>query len=642
MPRAHLSFFTQRLWPVLLALFLLSPDESHSALTIVRDKTPIAVIVTRISPNASVSKAVDELNHWLKLSTGTTLPVVTAGNQPDGIPVIAVGLSPFTDALGLSVDDLGPEGARIIVTPTYAVLIGRDSPPDSSLQWWGTYYAVGEFTRRFLNARHIWPGPLGEVFQKHDSLVLQETEWTWETSLTFRRELRNPYTENQRQRLSAAIKQTIPSAHWNEMRATHDDWLLRHRMNRPSAVRYGHAFTNWWVRFSRSTPEWFAQPPRGRRQMPPNQVKLDLTNSQVADQVIKDWVALRSRDPIAGRTLSVAPNDGRGFCASEACRSWDSPAMDTFSASDIWDSDAANLTDRYVRFWNIISERARRIDPTVKVTTYAYRSYKTPPTLSNVAPELIVGYVGGEGFYPEEPDLLPNWSGWRAAGATLFWRPNFFHSAHGLPFNFARALGNDFATLYKEGMIGTDFDALLGFWATQGLNYFVAAERHIRPMDPTEDLLADYFSAFGPAAGLISQYFDLWEKQTNSAVRTLRDSEPPIRETWGGGWHRAYFRALPKIYPDWALEEARHLLEAALLAVHDADPIFAERLEVLNAGLRHSELLTTYVRAMQTYGPNHRTSKHARGLLEEFRLENRDNPYLAIYRAEYLDERWAK
>ncbi|MFW5867992.1 MAG: hypothetical protein ACOCX2_09265, partial [Armatimonadota bacterium] len=159
---------------VLSCVLMLTTAGVSDAITLVADGTPRAVIVTADEPSRTVERAVDELNYWIERITGTTLPVVEHGDwDGEGTPV-AVGGSPFTEARGLDVSDLGPEGALVQATDDYVALLGRDEAPVETVSWRGTYYAVMELVGKAFGVRVIWPGELGEVYPTAATLEVPE------------------------------------------------------------------------------------------------------------------------------------------------------------------------------------------------------------------------------------------------------------------------------------------------------------------------------------------------------------------------------------------------------------------------------------------------------------------------------------
>lgn len=96
----------------------------------------------------------------------------------------------------------------------------------------------------------------------------------------------------------------------------------------------------------------------------------------------------------------------------------------------------------------------------------------------------------------------------------------------------------------------------------------------VDPRVPIEEIVADFFAAFGPAAGRVREYFDFWE-----------DYNHRLREEgrWSPGGTHAY---TPEIF---AAGE-KILAAAGVAAAEDPAPEFAARVSFLQAGLEHARL----------------------------------------------------
>src|SRR5690606_14837301 len=115
------------------------------------------------------------------------------------------------------------------------------------------------------------------------------------------------------------------NGHWKKFQKEHEQWLKRERMNKSSNIRFGHAFGDWWEKYSKDHPDWFAKPPGDLTQRGGKGVKLNISNPQVHEQIIKNWQAKWQKNPSANKFLNVSPNDSRGFDTRPESRAWDPP-----------------------------------------------------------------------------------------------------------------------------------------------------------------------------------------------------------------------------------------------------------------------------------------------------------------------------
>ncbi len=145
-----------------------------------------------------------------------------------------------------------------------------------------------------------------------------------------------------------------------------------------------------------SHPEYFALI-NGRRAWPKRgriDVHLCLSNPEVqriAADAMLQWIAA---EPWA-RIFFVFGGDAYGWCECENCRAWDGAA----------DGPAAEggLTDRNLRFVNIIAARVAEKYPDKIIATLAYLGARKPPGRVQPGPNVWVAYCP----YP------PSWNCWR-------------------------------------------------------------------------------------------------------------------------------------------------------------------------------------------------------------------------------------
>ncbi len=188
------------------------------------------------------------------------------------------------------------------------------------------------------------------------------------------------------------------------------------------------------------------------------------------------------------------------------------------------------------------------------------------------------------------------WLGWGNTGITMFFRPNYLLTHYVTPNITTRQSGEFFRFAYEHGMTGASFDAYSFSWAVHGPMAYMHYRLLWNPELEIDDILQEYFSAFGPAAGPVQEYFDYWEdyartrpsiSETSSALEKLRRP-------------RGHYMA----YPPDVYRPAQAILDEALEAARE-DPLleFAERVQFLQAGVEHA-LLTTRIYALLDYdGP---------------------------------------
>lgn len=617
---------------------LLCANPSERQFTLVENGEPRAVILLADQAVEAARESAEELNYWVNRITGTVLPIVQESDWDGATPWIAIGPNKQTRQQGWESDSLGLEGARVVIEPEAIALLGNPPIPDGDRRN-GIYNATLEFIRHALGVYWIWPGEIGEVYTPSSSLHVNCNDWTWQPDIPWLRQIRTSSNPNAAQQIFDFRNLPLNPNHIPSLQEKQQDqlrWVKRQRMNSRALVpvdnqvlhmRFGHSFTNWWDRFGDKHPDWFARPPEGVTQRGGKGVKLNLSNPEVVQQLFEDWLQQHRNNPNSSdsKFISVGPNDSRGFDTRKETRAWDPPQLSHYTDQEIWNGSEPILTDRHVRFWNTILEKIHQVDPEVYGTTYAYRNYRKPPLVEQVNEKLIIGYVGGEAYYPKEPWIREEWQGWADKGAKYkFWRPNLLHSGHGIPWLYSRQLFEDFRFFQQHGMMGTDFDSLTSNWAAQGLNYYVLAELHYRSDVDYETLVSEYFNAFGAAADTIRQYHEYFEELTASAPDLLHGHNLVQHETWGAWW-RSHIRVIPLIFTDEVISHTETLLQKALTETENDLPVYRQRVETLLKSFEHQKLMAHTFRELQLHDPKQRVdySTHRKTLqpLWNFRQE---------------------
>lgn len=592
-------------------LFLISSN-AQSRVILVENGEPRFVIVVADESSDIVLHSAEELNLWVKKISGIRLPIVKASQWDGETPYIAIGESILTVKNGWDREPFDQEEARVFIEKEKIGLLGNDRSPFIDIQWQGTYYAVNEFVRKSLGVRWIWPTESGEVYERRSTISVAEERWNWKPQLRLVRSLNlsgwlvsnksilNYYSKEFNMDLSV-----IPD--WltkrDALSAGHYSWSKRKRLGIVSDVRFGHAFGNWWERFGDDHPDWFAKPPMGITQYGGKGVKLNISNPDVHEQIILDWRALWELDSAANRYLRASPNDSRGFDTRPETRAWDASDMQRFSDKEIFNGSEPILSDRYVKLWNILARKIRDISPEAQLSTYAYRNYRQPP-LGNERLEdnIVISYVGGEGYYPDEPHIRQEWQQWAEKGARMVWRPNLFHAGHGTPYLYSKSLFGDMKFFMQHDIEGFNFDSMIGNWAGQGLNYYIVSELHIRPLATYEELTNEYFSAFGPARETIETYHKYFEELTKRTPQLMRENNLVSHETWGGWW-KAHIRVIPLVFKPEVISKGEALLEMARKEVKSSDKVYRDRIDLVARGLMHSKIMAEVFRELKLHDP---------------------------------------
>ena len=548
---------------------------------IVRDGVPLATVVLAEEATPVERLAAEEIVLHLQRMSGARVPTGTAGT-PGSIPIY---IGSAARAVGVTASELTLEHYRVVVTPAWVAVAGRDGsrsdkvddPLNIEVVQTGTLFGVYHLLDNVLGVRWLWPGERGTFVPEQRTVVLAEMDVTAGPRL-LQRQLRHHRARARRVKMFAKTDGLRKLADEMVDRQDREErlWLRRQRMGRREQFAFGHAFSRWWRQYGESHPEYFATLP-GRKQPFPNaeRPKLCVSNSAVTDRIIADWQAAG-----ASSHLAACPNDSRAFCTCENCRAWDLPEVTTPE-----NVDGSVLTYRYVRFWRVLAERVAAINPDVFVCGYAYSNYRTPPEDVKLPSNVFLGYVGGMG-----DAAMEEWRQWAAAGVKLYFRPNWFHGGHNAPYMPLRESAEFLAFASRNSMLGTDFDSLLGHYATHGPWYYVVVRAQARPELSVDSIIGEYCSAFGPASAHIRRYLQYWEQHTVRYREAILEHSEEMR-----GGSRAAMRLMPELFGDDVLGPAEELLASAL-SVAGSQPEAAERVRFLSLGLRHVALTRDAVR----------------------------------------------
>ena len=181
----------------------------------------------------------------------------------------------------------------------------------------------------------------------------------------------------------------------------------------------------------------------------------------------------------------------------------------------------------------------------------------------------------------------------------MIWRPNHLHGGYTMPHISTRQVGEFFKFVYKNGLKGYFFDSLRVDWATQGPAVYIHMALGWDPELDIEALRQDFWSAFGPAARQIEQYFDYWEAYSLAHYPAASLYSP---------------LAANDVYPSAVFAEQGAALARALeTAARDPLPEFAERVRFLQAGLEHARLSAKF---MGTLGKGGKVPAERQGFLQ--------------------------
>ena len=253
-------------------------------------------------------------------------------------------------------------------------------------------------------------------------------------------------------------------------------------------------------------------------------------------------------------------------------------------------------SDRYIRFWKTIRRKAAKRNPDVLVSgSFIYENEFPAPTADvELGPDFYAEFVQWQDPHlrwfpmPEEACqwVKQQWLGWEKTRIRMGYRPNYLHDGYVMPHFDTWQSGRFFQFAYEHGMEGARFDSLTGQWATHGLRLYVHLRLMSNPELSIEEIRREYFSAFGPAADAVEQYWNYWEQYANDNMMLFLELFRDV-----GFRYRAYPLCAHKAFPPACFEPARaKLAEAMEAAQEDPSPEYAGRVRFLQIGLEHARL----------------------------------------------------
>lgn len=565
----------------LVAPFVLVPLFCHAeeAIPLVREGKATGVIVVAEQVNPLVEEAARVFAKTVESSTGAAIPIISereASGLGREVTRLYLGACQENAALGLDPNTLPPETYKRVARGNTIHLVGservasRVNEEGRPLGWVSrpTLWALNRILEDQLQVRWLWPGELGTVIPKHSSLVVKPGEVEYQPKLLLRS-----------LRIAATRSLALDREQDERLRGEASLWAENHGVGKRGNIRFGHAFGDWWMKYSALHPDYFAD--LGNKKQPylkPSSVKLRLSNPKVIEQIAEEYIA-------AGKPqyYNVCPNDGSGFDIHPDTLAWDIPRNQSKKAII---TARGELTARYVMFWNLLYKRLVEINPDVILTTYAYSSYRNPPPPERpLTARAILGIVPDYDSY----DL---WRGWAKHAEGLFLRPNWWHFGADAPYLPLKETYDYIRFASDNGMMGIDMDSVLGYWGTQSPAYYMVARQMNRPELTLEQILDEYASGFGKGAPKIREYIDYWQKLTSDYDYTKRETDPNNkyhallkenkvpRSLLSGAKY-----VLPYLYTDEVIAPSERLLDEAETLIGTEDKVALARVVFLRKGL---------------------------------------------------------
>ncbi len=542
--------------PLSLAVFEMKLLDRAAAQIVIPDKA-----------NAVEKFAAKELQHHLKFAGYEEISILPERAADKGKFTYFIGRSAIAQIKDFPKLRLG--GFVLKTLDNGIAFAGNDDQNMKRMQYnAGSAYAVYEFFEREFNTRWVYPGDDGIVMNKGVKKEFGKYDVKWESPFRF-------------------------YVYATSFMRSSDQWI--YRTMRPVCSEYkfvdniGHAFTHWFREYGTTHPDWFARP---SDKVPEKVAKLTamcVSNDGFHQELIRRWLKKRKENPGVKYFINCKENDTAGDCKCSKCMSWNGKQR-TWS---FWPS-MMDTSNRYARFYKEVYEKAAKYDPDVITMGYAYKNYPFPPTDVKLHPNNLILVVTPSGYipYPYTPrhkkEMLEWAKGWRDSGATISYRANIFNG-YVMPENTVKDFYDEIMT-FMPALQGISIDGPNASWSTAGPQCYVTARIPINPKAKLEDLLAEYYGCFGPAAPAIKEYWEYWEKYTYDNVEKFY--EVPIKYNYGTfkaffGFNYAWYAH--RLFPQDVFEPAFKILDKAeKLAANSPEDL--KRVQFLRKGLENAKL----------------------------------------------------
>ena len=335
-----------------------------------------------------------------------------------------------------------------------------------------------------------------------------------------------------------------------------------------SSLAFGHSYSEWISSSEFAIhPEFF--PLIGGERVPKGQLCLSNKNLQdlIAERIVK---YLLSHPKL--KTISLAPNDGYGFCECENCLALDSE----FDRS----TNSTNRRNHY--FAARIAEKVKKTCPDCIISTISYCNYKDPGEDIPYQPNLAISIcVEVENLIENqlEPPVSPQniqindrLKRWQAKAGSIFWSEYLLSYGGNLPRPYSEQLADTIKYLASQGISGFKTEVVAGrSQAWQSAVFFMYAVSRLL-YDASLDidlLLRDFCEKFyGQGAAGALEYYQL----TNQIINQRKRDSSKIK-----------FNLISELYSDEDIIELEKSLEKAL-SVTTIEP-YHSRLIVLQKQL---------------------------------------------------------
>jgi len=455
----------------LAAAALVAAGPAWAQVTLVAEGEPAATIVVGASATEVEQEAAKALQTYVQRMSGAQLPVVAEPNSVRGTTV-SVGLTGRVDnatrerlLIGQPLFVADPRRDAFVTRTTEdgLVLVGHHDE--------ATRYAVYDLLEG-LGCRWFFACDAGEVIPSRKTITIARTDRLETPGFAHRFQ----YTWYGRTK---------------ETKDREAAWFAANRLKPRDALGFsGHNFGAIWPvkQYGEKYPEIYPLL-KGKRELPKGGVDWQpcLSNPKTIELAV-EWARKTLTEHPEFELITLAPNDGYGYCECEAC------------------AKLGNRADQNLYLGNQVLRAIKDEFPRVMVCIWAYADSAVIPTTKadgyDAGTDRILAAVYS--IYSKTPfhELV---AGWRKASHHLMvshsWYFCNWHWDLALtPSRYPETL-DDYRPLHDNGVRLLRLQ-VMGDWAKVGLDRYLSAKLMWNPTASTEALIRDFCTKMFPSASL--------------------------------------------------------------------------------------------------------------------------------------------
>ena len=182
-------------------------------------------------------------------------------------------------------------------------ILGSDES-GNGIKTYGTLYAALTFLEKYLGIRWLWPGEAGTIVQKSADITIPEINEQYAPVMEQRKIRSVYYVSEDKTPLLQALG--INEEKLKARNTAALEWLLMQKTGARINYKPGHAYGDYWARYSKSHPEWFALQRDGTRDQGPlnyNRSRLCVSSPGLAEQIAENACIYFKNNPKLEKTF---------------------------------------------------------------------------------------------------------------------------------------------------------------------------------------------------------------------------------------------------------------------------------------------------------------------------------------------------